>query len=123
MIDAGRIKHHVKNNVSDSRNTILLVGYCSPNSIGGRLMNKDKTVRIFGEEYEVKADVEVISSFSAHADYKEMIQYLKCQNPSLVKRLFLVHGEYEVQQEFKNTLSKVGFNNIEIPDQGQVFDV
>lgn len=123
MIDAGRIKHHVKNNVGDNKNTILLVGYCSPNSIGGRLMNRDKTVRIFGEEYEVKADVEVISSFSAHADYKEMIDYLKCQNPALVKKLFLVHGEYEVQLEFKNTLSKVGFGNIEIPDQGQSFKV
>lgn len=123
MIEAGRIKHHVKNNVGNERNTILLVGYCSPHSIGGKLMNKEKNVRIFGEEHEVKADVEVISSFSAHADYMEMIEYLKCQNPALVKKLFLVHGEYEVQQEFKNTLNKVGFKNIEIPEQDGVFEI
>jgi metallo-beta-lactamase family protein len=120
MIEAGRIKHHLKNNIGNSNNTILMVGYCSPNSIGGRLMNGDKTVKIFGNEYEVKAEVQTISSFSAHADYEEMIQYLKCQDAVKLKKLFLVHGEYEVQQEFKSKLEKVGFKNIEIPEENSV---
>ncbi|MCC7515510.1 MAG: MBL fold metallo-hydrolase, partial [Bacteroidia bacterium] len=98
MIEAGRIKHHIKNNINDSRNTILIVGYCTPESIGGHLMRGDKIIKIFGNEYPVKANVEVISSFSAHADYLELIKYLSCQDTAAVKKLFLVHGEYEVQQ-------------------------
>lgn len=123
MIEAGRIKHHIKNNISDKRNTILIVGYCAPNSIGGKLMAKESNVRIFGEEYEVKADVEIISSFSAHADYKEMMEYLSCQDKTKIKKLFLVHGDYEVQQDFKTMLQKAGYGTIEIPEEKQVFEL
>lgn len=123
MIEAGRIKHHVKNNVINANNTILIVGYCSPGSIGGKLRDGAKKIRIFGDEYDVKARVEVISSFSAHADYEEMIQYLSCQDKKKVKKLFLVHGEYPVQQVFRQTLLKTGFTDIEIPEQGEVFTV
>ncbi len=123
MIEAGRIKHHVKNNIGDNRNTILIVGYCSPTSIGGKLMARQPVVKIFGEEHEVKADVEVISSFSAHADYEEIIKYLTCQDKSKVKKLFLVHGEFEVQQQFKTTLQKAGYGKIEIPEEKQVFEL
>ncbi|HNU47278.1 MAG TPA: MBL fold metallo-hydrolase RNA specificity domain-containing protein, partial [Bacteroidia bacterium] len=117
----GRIKHHIKNNINDSRNTILIVGYCTPESIGGHLMRGDKIIKIFGNEYPVKANVEVISSFSAHADYLELIKYLSCQDTAAVKKLFLVHGEYEVQQEFKEKLKEVGFKNVEIPEELQSF--
>jgi metallo-beta-lactamase family protein len=121
MIEAGRIKHHIKNNINDSRNTILIVGYCTPESIGGHLMRGDKIIKIFGNEYPVKANVEVISSFSAHADYLELIKYLSCQDISAVKKLFLVHGEYEVQKEFKDKLIEAGFKNVEIPEELQSF--
>lgn len=121
MIEAGRIKHHIKNNINDSRNTILIVGYCTPESIGGHLMRGDKIIKIFGNEYPVKANVEVISSFSAHADYLELIKYLSCQDTAAVKKLFLVHGEYEVQQEFKEKLKEVGFKNVVIPEELQSF--
>ena len=121
MIEAGRIKHHIKNNINDSRNTILIVGYCTQESIGGHLMRGDKIIKIFGNEYPVKANVEVISSFSAHADYLELIKYLSCQDTAAVKKLFLVHGEYEVQQEFKEKLKEVGFKNVEIPEELQSF--
>jgi len=121
MIEAGRIKHHIKNNINDSRNTILIVGYFTQESIGGHLMRGDKIIKIFGNEYPVKANVEVISSFSAHADYLELIKYLSCQDTAAVKKLFLVHGEYEVQQEFKEKLKEVGFKNVEIPEELQSF--
>lgn len=123
MIEAGRVKHHVKNNVGDARNTILIVGYCTPGSIGGKLRDGEKKVKIFGDEYEVKANIEVISSFSAHADYQEIIQYLSCQDKQKLKKLFLVHGEYPVQQVFRQTLLKTGFTEVEIPEEGQVFTV
>ncbi|MFT4031360.1 MAG: MBL fold metallo-hydrolase [Siphonobacter sp.] len=115
MAEAGRIKHHIKNNCNDSRNTVLLVGYCSPNSLGGALKRGDKQVKIFGEQYEVKCQVEVMDSFSAHADYAEIIHFLKEQNPAAVKTLFLVHGELPVQEIFKAKLQKLGYQHIEIP--------
>ncbi|GAA4407634.1 MBL fold metallo-hydrolase [Nibrella viscosa] len=116
MAEAGRIKHHIKNNIGDARNTILLVGYAAPNTLGGALKRGDWRVKIFGETYDVKAKVEVMDSFSAHGDYQEMIQYLACQNPAQVKKMFLVHGEYERQLVFKNKLEAAGFRHVEIPD-------
>ncbi|MBS1763843.1 MAG: MBL fold metallo-hydrolase [Bacteroidetes bacterium] len=123
MIEAGRIKHHIKNNIQNPRNTILIVGYCTPQSTGGQLMNGAETVKIFGIEYPVKAKVEVISSFSAHADYGELQKYLSCQDISKVRKLFLVHGEYEVQLDFKEKLIEQGFQHIEIPEEGQSFNL
>jgi metallo-beta-lactamase family protein len=121
MAEAGRIKHHIKNNILDPDNTILIVGYCSPDSLGGALKRGDAEVKIFGETFAVNARVEVMDSFSAHADYTELIQFLKCQDPLQVKTLFLVHGEYENQIAFKQRLETEGFRHIEIPDQGQGF--
>jgi metallo-beta-lactamase family protein len=116
MADAGRVKHHISNNIENSRNTILLTGYCEPRSLGGRLMNGDKEVKIFGVEHEVHAEIGSIRSMSAHGDYEDLSQFLACQDPKEVKRLFLVHGEYEVQQQFRQRLLKKGFTDISIPD-------
>lgn len=115
MAEAGRIKHHIKNNVEDSRCTILIVGYCGPETLGGALKRGDSQVKIFGETYQVKADVEVMDSFSAHGDYREMLDFLACQNPALVKRVFLVHGEYDRQAVFRQKLQDAGFQNVSIP--------
>jgi metallo-beta-lactamase family protein len=123
MIEAGRVKHHVKNNISNSRNTILIVGYCPPTSLGGRLINGDPFVKIFGKEYEVHAHVEVISNYSAHADYNEMLRYLSCQDASKVKKLFLVHGVIESQEAFRDRLISAGFNEVLIPVQGEVVEL
>lgn len=116
MAEAGRIKHHLKNSISKKQNTILMVGYCTPESLGGRIARGETEVRIFGKEYKVIADVEVMNSYSAHGDYKEMLDFLSCQNPKKVKKLFLVHGEYDVQIEWAEKLKEAGFSNIEIPD-------
>ncbi|MFN8353323.1 MAG: MBL fold metallo-hydrolase [Spirosomataceae bacterium] len=116
MAEAGRIKHHIRNNVEDPRNTILIVGYCSPDSLGGALKRGDKEVRIFGETFAVRAHVEIMDSFSAHADYKEMIKHLSTQDPTQIKELFLVHGDYDTQLAFKGHLEGAGFQNIYIPE-------
>ncbi|MFN8321701.1 MAG: MBL fold metallo-hydrolase [Chitinophagales bacterium] len=121
MADAGRVKHHIKNAIADRRNTILIVGYCEPNSLGGKLMRGEKQVTIFGEPFGVHAEVEVIRSLSAHGDYEDLCQFLACQKAEEVKKLFLVHGEYEVQQTFKGKLLKKGFTDIEIPELHQEF--
>ncbi|GAB3733323.1 MBL fold metallo-hydrolase RNA specificity domain-containing protein [Spirosoma lituiforme] len=118
MAEAGRIKHHIKNNISKANTTILLVGYASPNSLGGALKRGDKEVTIFGERYAVVAQVAVMDSFSAHADYREMLHFLSCQDAAHVKSLFLVHGEYEKQLIWKQHLQAAGFEHIEIPEMG-----
>ncbi|MFD2148471.1 MBL fold metallo-hydrolase [Mucilaginibacter antarcticus] len=88
MAEAGRVKHHIKNNINNQKTTILIVGYCEPNSLGGRLMRGDKEVFIFGEKYQVNADVRAIKSMSAHGDYEDLLHFLKCQEPGKVKRSF-----------------------------------
>ncbi|MEP7317355.1 MAG: MBL fold metallo-hydrolase, partial [Panacibacter sp.] len=120
MADAGRIKHHIMNNIGDANNTILMVGYCEPNSLGGRLMNGQKQVRIFGEEFNVIAEVGSMRSMSAHGDYDDLCQFLACQDASMVKQLFIVHGEYDVQLEFQNRLQKKGFKDVAVPAMHQL---
>ncbi len=117
MADAGRVKHHISNNIENSRNSIVLTGYCEPRSLGGRLMKGDKEVTIFGIEHEVHAEIGSIRSMSAHGDYEDMSQWLACQDSKAVRKLFLVHGEYEVQQQFQQRLLRKGFLDVEIPEQ------
>ncbi len=121
MAEAGRIKHHLANNIENPANTVLIVGYCSHNSLGYQIKMKEPEVRIFGETYKLNADVEIMDSFSAHADYEEMIEYFKCQNPAEVKKMFLVHGEIDTQLVFKIKLEKEGFQQIEIPKMRDAF--
>jgi metallo-beta-lactamase family protein len=117
MAEAGRVKHHIKNTISDTRNTILIVGYCEPQSLGGRLRAGADKVSIFGMQFEVNAEVKVIDTMSAHGDYEDMSQWLACQDAKLVRKLFLVHGEPEVQEVFKDKLLRKGFDDVLIPNQ------
>ncbi len=121
MADAGRIKHHIKNNIGDNRNTILIVGYCEPGSLGGALMNNVKRVRIFSEEFDVIAQVGIMRSMSAHGDYNDLLQFLKCQQPEAVHKVFIVHGEYKVQTDFREKLFKAGFKDVSVPALHQEF--
>ena len=123
MADAGRVKHHIKNNISNSKNTILLVGYCEPHSLGGRLMNGAKEVKIYSELYEVVAKVGSIRSMSAHGDYEDLMQFLACQTPDLVKQVFVVHGEAEVQDHFAERLRKKGFKEVHAPEMHESFEL
>jgi metallo-beta-lactamase family protein len=115
MMEAGRVKHHLANNIENPRTTILCVGYCSPTTLGARIMRGDEHVSIFGHQYTVRADLRRIDSYSAHADYEEMIRYISCQDKKKLKKIFLVHGEEETQMNFRETLHKNGFKNVEIP--------
>lgn len=117
MAEAGRVKHHIANNILNPNNMILLVGYCEPDSLGGRLMRGAKQVHIYGTHYDVNARVASIRSMSAHGDYHDLGHWLASQDTQKVKRLFLVHGEYEVQQIFREWLLKKGFGQIDIPAQ------
>jgi metallo-beta-lactamase family protein len=123
MCDAGRIKHHLMNNLDNSANTILLVGYCSQHTLGANLLSGQKSVRIFGEYFDVKAEIESIHSYSAHADYSELIKFLSCQDKQKVKEVFLVHGEEEAKILFREKLFKEGFLKVEIPVKSEVYQL
>jgi metallo-beta-lactamase family protein len=123
MAEAGRVKHHLANNIGNPDNTILIVGHCEPESLGGRLASGVKEVRIFGETYHVNAHVEEISSLSAHGDQAEMLQFIACQDIKAIKKTFVVHGEYPTQLNFKKKLEETGHRHVEIPELGAQFDL
>jgi len=123
MMEAGRVKHHLANNIAFEQNTILAVGYCAPSTLGARILRGEDRVSIFGTEYMVKADVEKLDSYSGHADYQELLHFLDCQNKSENKMVFVVHGEYKAQQFFQTKLKEAGFKNVVIPELGEEFEI
>ncbi len=118
MMEAGRVKHHIANTIGSPKNTILAVGYCAPTTLGAKILRGDEMVSIHGITYTVRADIRRIDSYSGHGDYHEMGEFLLCQDPEKVKKFFIVHGEYEVQEKYKAYLETLGFGHIEIPDRG-----
>ena len=122
MAEGGRVRHHIRNAVGNKKNTILMVGYASPDSLAGKLMAGDKSVYLFREHLPVRAEIQSIRSMSAHGDYEDLLHFLSCQDPASVQRLFLVHGEYEVQQKFAQRIKEHGFKHVSIPEYHQEYD-
>lgn len=122
MMNAGRIRHHLLNNVENHRNTFLLVGYCSPGTPGAALRDGAETVRVFGQEKRVLAEVASMDSFSAHGGQSEMFEVIKNQRDS-AKTVWLVHGDYDTQQVWRDFLVKNGFKNVEIPKLGDWIEI
>lgn len=123
MAEGGRVRHHIRNNISDRKNTILMVGYASPGSLAGRLMAGQKRVWLFGQDYDVIAEIRSIKSMSAHGDYEDLLKFLSAQDPTKVKQVFLVHGDYDVQQKFALHVRNAGFKNVAIPAYHQEFEL
>jgi metallo-beta-lactamase family protein len=94
MCEAGRILHHLRNNISDPKTTILFVGYCAENTLGWKIRNGDSTVNIFGESFENRATVEILDSFSGHADNSELVDYFR-ETGGKKSHVWLVHGSPE----------------------------
>ena len=118
MMNAGRIRHHMYHNLEDPNSTFLIVGYCSPNTAGGILKNGATELKLQGDVLNVKARIASMDSFSAHGDRKEMLANISNQK-NKVKRIFLVHGEFDIQQEFAEYLGQNGFNKVSIPKVGE----
>lgn len=123
MAEAGRIKHHIANNIENYNNTILMAGYCAPSTLGARLLQGVKEVSIHGNIHPVNAEIKKIESFSGHGDYNEMLKYLECQDKTGVEQAFVVHGEYETQKKYAGRMEAAGFRNVEIPAQGQSYEL
>jgi len=119
MAETGRILHHLANNISNSNNIVLIVGFCAEHTLGRKLIDGEKSVNIFGEPFDVKAEVIVLNSFSAHADSEELLAYTNNLDKNLMNKIFLVHGEPVQQNAFKQRLASIGFSNVIIPIRGQ----
>ena len=125
MLEAGRIKHHVANHISDPRCTILIVGYCEPTTLGARIQQPGlQWISIFGLDRKIKAQITKIEGFSGHGDYQEMIDYLtRSLDVPAVQRVFVVHGEQEVTEIYKAHLEEAGFKNVMVPHKGETVDL
>jgi metallo-beta-lactamase family protein len=117
MMEAGRIKHHLVNNIANAANTILIVGYCAENTLGAKLLNGAKEVELYHKKFQVNATIAQISSYSAHADYQELLKFMSCQDPAKVNEIYLVHGDVAAQENLRGELLKAGFENVMIPDR------
>jgi len=123
MMEGGRILHHLKSRISDPRNTILVTGWQAPYTMGRRIVDGEKEVRIYGEEYEVKAKVEIVTGFSGHADREGLLAWAGAMEKK-PRQTFVVHGEEASANAFAEALrSELGFKNIQVPDLHESFNV
>lgn len=127
MAESGRVLHHLKNNIEDPNSTVLIVGYMAEHTLGRRLIesknDENASVKIFGDEYYVHSKIVVLNSFSAHADKDELGEYFYQFDRKILEKIFLVHGEPDMQKAFKESLKNMNFNDIEIPFKGQEFEI
>jgi len=122
MAEAGRILHHLKNNIEDSNNSVLIVGWQAPNTLGRRLVDRDRKVRIFGDEYDLRAEVVTINGLSAHAGQDYLLQYASAVK-GRVKKIFLVHSEPEAAAIFQAKLKDAGVGPVEYPIYQQQVEI
>jgi len=122
MCENGRILHHLKNNIEDERSTVLIVGFMARHTLGRRLVEGEKLVRIFGEEYSVNSSIEVINGFSAHADSDALVDYAQ-EVGSSAETIFLVHGELEQSELLSSRIEdRIGILPV-IPAMGEMFEI
>jgi metallo-beta-lactamase family protein len=122
MCTAGRVKHHLKHNIGDARNTVLFVGYQAHGTLGRVIQSGVSPVRIFGEWHTVRARIETIHGFSAHADRDELIAWFAGLDGA-PRRSFIVHGEEQAAVRFGETLRERFGATVDVPEQGQRFDL
>jgi len=120
MAESGRILHHLKNNVGDSENTVLIVSFQAENTLGRRLKDGEKEVRVFGEDHTVRAQVASIEGYSAHADQAELLQWADGLDRAQLHGLYLVHGEPPAQTVLADKLRAQGFDNVKVPARGDM---
>ncbi len=117
MCEAGRIRHHIKNNVTSAKNTILIVGYQAAHTLGRRLLDGADEINLFHDTYKVRADIEHIHGFSAHADQADLLSMLAPTNGRFGK-VFLVHGEEDESSALADKLRENGFDQVTIAERG-----
>ncbi|MBU1019092.1 MAG: MBL fold metallo-hydrolase [Patescibacteria group bacterium] len=121
MCEFGRVTHHLKNNIEDHRNTVLIVGYMAENTLGRKLINRFPEVNILGKPYKVRCDVEVVDVYSAHADRSDLLDF--ATHIKDLKKILIVHGEEKSQMAYKEALKQNGFDWVQIPKPGETFEI
>ena len=115
MAETGRILHHLRNNIENPRNTVLIVSWQAPYTLGRRLADRDAQVKIFGETYERRADVVTIGGYSAHAGQPALVEYAQAVKEQ-VNQVFLVHGEPDPAQALMEKLAQAGITSVTYPE-------
>jgi metallo-beta-lactamase family protein len=123
MAEAGRILHHLKNNIENHRNLILFVGYAAQETLARKIMDGMTEVNILGDSCRVNAEVVSMDYFSAHADQNGLLEYLKLNKPEKLKNIFLVHGESEQSLPLREKIVAKGFPRVEYPKKEDVFEI
>ncbi len=123
MCDVGRIKHHLKHNLWNPKNTILFVGYQAPGTLGYSIVNGAKKVKIFGEEIAVNARIEYIEGYSGHADQEGLMNFIYSFNDKRPSHIFLVHGEEESKLVLKEKIEEEAKTPVIIPDYGETYEI
>ncbi len=121
MCENGRILHHLRNNIEDPKNTIMIVGFMAKDTLGRKILEKQSVVNIFGEPHHLRAEVVVMDAFSGHADRSDLLDYIS--QVKGVKKIFLVHGEDEQQDAFKNYLNESGYKDVTANEPGKVYEI
>jgi metallo-beta-lactamase family protein len=123
MCEAGRILHHLKNNVTDPKNTVLTVGFMAENTLGRRIVEKQPQIKVFGDEIPLKAEVVIMEGFSAHADKDELMTYFRHLNQKRLRHVFIVHGEPNQSKALAETIQSTGFKEVTVPVRGEKFTI
>jgi len=123
MCEAGRILHHLRNGVENPRNTVLIVGYCAPDTLGRRIVENARVVRIFGAPYRLRARVEVMNTYSAHADGPELVDFVRHLERDRLRKIFLVHGDPARQLALADDITAAGYARPVAPARRESFDL
>jgi metallo-beta-lactamase family protein len=121
MCENGRILHHLRNNIEDPKNTIMIVGFMAKDTLGRKIMEKQPIVNIFGEPFHLRAEVAVMDAFSGHADRSDLLDYIS--HIQGLKKIFLVHGEEEQGAKFKQVLNELGYKDVVQPGRGEGYEI
>jgi len=121
MLTGGRMEMHVKKNLNNPYCTFLMIGYSAEGTPGHKLMNGGKYLRIGGKDIPVTANIERTDIYSGHAGREDLLNFVRQQDKSSLKNIFLVHGEHQSMIDFRESLKEEGFMNCEIPAKGEGF--
>ncbi|MEO0053919.1 MAG: MBL fold metallo-hydrolase RNA specificity domain-containing protein, partial [candidate division WOR-3 bacterium] len=113
----------LKHSITDPKNLILIVSFQAQHTLGRRLVEHQPVVKIFGEEFPVRAEIEVMNEFSAHADRNALLEYVKNMNLRRLRRIFIVHAEPQAAQAIIEPLHQLGIPEITIPEKGAEYEI
>jgi metallo-beta-lactamase family protein len=123
MAEGGRILHHLANNIENPKNVVLFVGFAAKETLARKIMQGNEVVRIFGEEHRVRCKIKMMDAFSAHADRRDLLDYLSLNSPRRLKHIFLIHGEPDQALPLRDGLRSKGFPNVHYPAKDDVVTI